>query len=84
VARACYVSVRQLHRLFAREGLTFGGWVLEQRLRRCRDDLTDPRHSHLTVAEVAGRWGFRSAAHFCRAFESRYGITPSGCRSGPR
>jgi AraC-like DNA-binding protein len=84
VARACYVSVRQLHRLFAREGLTFGGWVREQRLRRCRDDLTDARHSHLTVAEVAARWGFRSAAHFCRAFEARYGITPSGCRSGPR
>jgi AraC-like DNA-binding protein len=83
VARACYVSVRQLHRLFAREGLTFGGWVREQQLRRCRDDLTDPRHAHLTVAEVAARWGFRSAAHFCRAFEARYGITPSGCRRGP-
>ena len=26
------------------------------------------------------RWGFRSAAHFSRAFEARYGITPSACR----
>jgi AraC-like DNA-binding protein len=80
VARACYVSVRQLHRLFAREGLTFGGWVREQRLRRCRDDLADQRLGHLTVAEIAERWGFRSAAHFSRAFEARYGSTPSACR----
>jgi AraC-like DNA-binding protein len=80
VARACYVSVRQLHRLFEREGLTFGGWVREQRLRRCRDDLADQRHRHLTVAEIAARWGYRSAAHFSRAFEARYGITPSRCR----
>jgi AraC-like DNA-binding protein len=80
VARVGYVSVRQLHRLFAREGLTFGGWVREQRLRRCRDDLADLRLGHLTVAEIAERWGFRSAAHFSRAFEARYGVTPSACR----
>jgi transcriptional regulator GlxA family with amidase domain len=84
VARDGYVSVRQLHRLFAREGLTFAGWVREQRLRRCRDDLADPRLSHLTVAEIAARWGFRSAAHFSRAFEARYAITPSRSRRGRR
>ena len=81
VALACYVSVRQLHRVFAREGLTFGGWVREQRLRRCRDELADPRLSHLTAAEIAARWGFRSAAHFTRAFRARYGVTPASRRA---
>ena len=81
VALACYVSVRLLHRVFAREGLTFGGWVREQRLRRCRDDLADPRLSHLTAAEIAARWGFRSAAHFTRAFRARYGVTPASRRA---
>jgi AraC-like DNA-binding protein len=81
VALACYVSVRQVHRLFAREGRTFGGWVREQRLRRCRDDLADPRLGHLAVAEIAARWGFRSAAHFTRAFQARYGMTPTGHRA---
>ena len=80
VARAGYVSVRQLHRLFAREGLSFGRWVREQRLRRCAADLADPRLGHLTVAEIAVRWGFRSAAHFTRAFRARYGITPADHR----
>jgi AraC-like DNA-binding protein len=79
-AQACFVSVRQVHRLFASEGRTFGGWVREQRLRRCRDDLADPRLGHLAVAEIATRWGFRSAAHFTRAFHARYGTTPSSAR----
>lgn len=84
VAGAGYVSVRQLHRLFASDGLTFGRWVREQRLRRCRDDLADQRLGHLTIAEIAGRWGFRSAAHFTRAFRARYGITPADHRRASR
>jgi AraC-like DNA-binding protein len=83
IARAGYVSVRQLHRLFARDGLTFSHWIREQRLRRCRDDLADQRLSHLTIAEIAARWGFRSAAHFSRAFRARYGITPAAYRRLP-
>ncbi len=79
-ARASYISVRQLHRLFAREGLSFAAWVHEQRLRRCRDDLADRSLAHLAIAEVATRWGFRSAAHFSRAFAARYGVTPSEFR----
>jgi AraC-like DNA-binding protein len=80
-AQASFVSVRQLHRLFASEGLTFGGWVREQRLRRCRDDLADQRLGHLSIAEIAARWGFRSAAHFTRTFQARYGITPRSGRT---
>lgn len=84
VARARYISVRQLHRLFAREGTSFGAWILEQRLRRCRTDLADQQLSHLTVAEVAASWGFRSAAYFSRAFHARYGRTPAEVRRACR
>ena len=84
VARASFVSVRQVHRLFASEGITFGGWVREQRLRRCQSDLADPRLRHLTVAEIATHWGFRSAAHFTRSFQARYGVTPTGHRASGR
>jgi AraC-like DNA-binding protein len=68
VARASYISVRQLHRLFARDGLSFAAWAREQRLRRCRDDLADPRLNHLAISGIAERWGYRSQAHFTRAF----------------
>ncbi len=79
-AQASYISVRQLHRLFAHDGVSFGAWLREQRLRRCRDDLTNQHLAHLAVAEIAARWGFRSAAHFTRAFRARYGVTPAGIR----
>ena len=83
-ARASYISVRQLHRLFAHDGTSFGAWVREQRLRRCRDDLASQQLSHRAIAEIAARWGFRSPAHFTRAFRARYGITPAELRRTAR
>jgi len=82
-ARASYISVRQLHRLFAREGLSFAAWAREQRLRRCRDDLADPRLRHLAISGIAERWGYRSQAHFTRAFSARFGVTPREFRTAP-
>jgi AraC-like DNA-binding protein len=76
VAAAHYLSTRQLHRLFAREGMTFGAWVRQERLGGCRRDLADPRLREVPVAELAARWGYRSAAHFTRAFSARYGVGP--------
>jgi AraC-like DNA-binding protein len=83
-ARASYISVRQLHRLSAHHGTSFGAWVREQRLRRCRDDLAGQQLSHRAIAEIATRWGFRSPAHFTRAFHARYGITPAELRRTTR
>ena len=76
IAQAGYLSVRQLHRLFAADELSPAAWVREQRLRRCRDDLADPRLRQLAIAEIAMRWGYRSPAHFTRAFFARFGVTP--------
>jgi AraC-like DNA-binding protein len=81
VAAAHYVSIRQLHRLFARDGTTFGAWLREERLRRCRLDLADPRLREVPIAELAARWGYRSAAHFTRTFAARYGVGPREFRS---
>lgn len=83
IARASYISVRQLHRLFARDGLSFAAWVREQRLRRCRDDLADPGLRHLAISAIAERWGYRSQAHFTRAFSARFGVTPREFRPPP-
>ena len=62
------------------EGVSFGAWLREQRLRRCRDDLTNRQLTHHAISEIAARWGFRSAAHFTRAFHARYGTTPAEAR----
>jgi AraC-like DNA-binding protein len=80
VAGAHYLSTRQLHRLFARESTTFGAWVREERLRRCRRDLADPRLQGVSIMQIASNWGYRSAAHFTRAFTIRYGVGPRDFR----
>jgi AraC-like DNA-binding protein len=84
VAAASFVSVRQLHRLFAAEDITFGGFLREARLTRCREDLADPRLAGRPIAEIAARWGCRSAAHFTRTFTARYGMTPRDFRASAR
>jgi AraC-like DNA-binding protein len=76
VARGRFISVRQLHRLFALERTTFGGFVRDERLRRCARDLSDPHLAKLPIAEIAARWGYRSPPHFTRAFTSRFGLGP--------
>jgi AraC-like DNA-binding protein len=76
------VSVRQLHRLFSHEHTTFGRFLREGRLRRCRRDLSDPRLAGLAIAEIARRHGFRSAATFTRAFAERYRVGPRAFRRG--
>jgi AraC-like DNA-binding protein len=80
VARACFISVRQLHRLFALEESTFGGFVREARLERCYRDLADPALAHLKIAQIAQSHGYRSAAVFTRAFTRRYGTAPRAFR----
>jgi AraC-like DNA-binding protein len=80
VAGALYISPRQLHRLFARQEMTFGCWLREQRLRRSRRDLADERLRSLSIAQIAGRWGYRSNAHFTRSFSARFGVGPRDFR----
>ena len=82
VAGACFVSVRQLHRLFAEDETTFGAFVRDSRLRNCRRDLADPRLSSLAIGEIARGHGYRSAPVFTRAFTERYGVGPRAFRRG--
>ncbi|MEV4558243.1 helix-turn-helix domain-containing protein [Kitasatospora sp. NPDC049285] len=84
IAAANHLSVRYLHKLFHFESLTVARWIQRQRLDMARRDLARPTAGQLTVAAVAGRWGFVSASHFSRAFRSAYGVSPSEWREGVR
>ena len=72
-ARASYISVRQLHRLFAHDGTSFGAWVREQRLRR-RDDLASQQLIHRAIAEIATGWALAAP---------RISSAPSVCTRHP-
>ncbi|WP_020141020.1 helix-turn-helix domain-containing protein [Streptomyces sp. 351MFTsu5.1] len=80
VAEAIGVSARHLSRIFQPTGVSPSRYILEQRLSRARQVLADPASRHLTIAEVAHRWGFASQAHFTRVFRDRFGCTPGETR----
>lgn len=82
VAAGLFISQRQMHRVFALQGLTVAGYIRTARLKNCRRDLADPILADLTVAELAAKWGFSDAAHFSRTFKAQYGCAPSALRQG--
>jgi AraC-like DNA-binding protein len=82
IADAIPVSRGYLHRLLAVEGTTVRGTIRARRLERCRRDLLDPAFADESIARIATRWGFVSAAHFSRVFRAAFGESPSELRAG--
>jgi AraC-like DNA-binding protein len=81
IAAAHRISRRYLYKLLADQGYTVSGWIREQRLARCRQDLVDPAMDHLPVGAIGGRWGFPDPAHFSHAFKAAYGMSPREARA---
>ena len=77
------VSLRLLQRLFAAEGSSLAGHIVEQRLLRCRDALRDPGQSARSITDIALSWGFSDASHFSTAFRRRFGHAPRDARALP-
>jgi AraC-like DNA-binding protein len=80
VAAAHLVSVRYLHRLFEDEGVTVGRQILRRRVEECARELARRARVSPSIAVVAARWGFRSAAHFSRSFKAVHGYSPQQWR----
>ncbi len=78
IARANGISVRYLHLLFTREGLSVSRWIKRRRLLRCQAELT--QRPSATIAEIAHRWGFGDSAQLSRAFRSEFGCSPRAYR----
>jgi AraC-like DNA-binding protein len=72
--------LRYLHKLFSITPYTLGEWVRQQRLEAVHRQLCDP-HCHLSIGQLAFRWGFADQAQFTRAFRQRYGCTAREVRA---
>jgi len=77
IARAHYISVRQLQYILHDENQTATSYIRRRRLERCRLDLEDPSLQNRSILHIAQRWGFLDASHFSKAFRSAYGASPS-------
>ena len=80
IADGCNTSVRRLHRIFAHSKWSVCHWIREQRLKKCHADLKNSDLNHLTITQIAFRWGFNDSAHFSRSFRDLYGEPPSAIR----
>lgn len=80
LAQACAVSLRTLHRILARNGVSYAEVVLRCRVDRA-DAMLRARHlRHLTTSEIGYRAGFRNPSNFARAFRRRFGMRPADAR----
>ncbi|MEU7646521.1 helix-turn-helix domain-containing protein [Streptomyces huasconensis] len=80
IAAAHFISVRYLHRLFEGEGITVSRLIQRRRVEQCARELSRRGRVSPSLAVVAARWGFRSAAHFSRAFKAVHGHPPQQWR----
>lgn len=74
------ITPRYVGKLFEGEGTTFSQYVLEQRLSRVRQMLSEPRFAHHLVSTIAIDTGFGDISHFNRSFRRRFGTTPTEAR----
>lgn len=71
---------RSIQRLFEAEGTTFTRYLLEQRLARACQILSDPRRAGEKISSVAFDCGFGDVSYFNRTFRHCYGAAPSDIR----
>lgn len=72
IARVLGISERYLQLSFRSiVGESPKQWILSERLRRARDEL-----SRYSISELAERYGFSSPSHFSIAFKRRFGAPP--------
>lgn len=81
IAAATGVSVRYVSHLFQLDGLSFGRYLLQQRIERCRLALANPSLQARRVSEIALDSGFNNLAHFSRVFRQALGCSPSEYRA---
>lgn len=80
VASAFAVTPRYINSLFQDEALSFGRFVLGERLQACANQLCDPAKQTMAISTVAYRAGFIDMAYFSRVFKARYGSTARAFR----
>jgi len=81
VAGALGMSRRYVQKLLEGTGKSFTEHLAGCRLERAFAMLTDPRHVHLAIIDIAFAVGFGDVSHFNRTFRRRFGETPSGVRA---
>lgn len=81
VARRFRISPRYLHTLMRDRDIRFGAWVRQERMKRIRRDLLDPRLANSTAAAIAARWGIHDPDHLSRSLRAEFGCSAADIRA---
>lgn len=73
------VTIRQLSRAFEFHGVSINRYIWHRRLQKCREALIST--PHLSITEIAFKWGFNHSAHFSRVYKQCFDETPKQTRS---
>lgn len=80
VASHFKLTTRYIHMVFEDEGVTFSGFVLEQRLRLARRMLRNTAYDGMSISAIAFAAGFSDLSHFNRSFRRHFGAKPGDVR----
>lgn len=80
VAKDCGISTRYLHYLLKSKGTRFYDYLWQARLSSAFQQLNDPALARRTISEIAYAIGFKSSAHFSRAFRDQFARSPREVR----
>ncbi len=75
------ISGRQVHRLLEGTTKTLYEHLLERRLLRAYELLSNPLFGEAKIVKIAEQAGFANVTHFNRLFRARFGDTPTGVRA---
>jgi len=77
IAAGAHVTLRAVQHAFQRQlGTTPMAYLRRVRLERARQELRAASPAHVTVTEIANRWGFPSPSRFTAHYRAAYGELP--------
>jgi AraC-like DNA-binding protein len=79
LSRHFSVTIRQLSRAFECHGVSINRYIWRRRLQKSREALICS--PHLSITEIAFKWGFNHSAHFSRVYKECFGETPRQTQS---
>jgi AraC-like DNA-binding protein len=76
IAAVHNVSVRQLYKACAAEGVSLEQWIIAERLELARTELRSAAGRRRPIAATAHGCGFPDPSHFARRFRQAFGVSP--------
>lgn len=80
VAGSAHISIRYLHQIFKKSGMTCANYIRLRRMERVKADLALEEFALVPVEKILQRWGVQNPSHFGQVFKRIEGCTPTEFR----